>query len=163
MYDSRGNIMLRKPKSYSGRNTTSIEAEHASEQAKLDTIRSRRNNIGEQRRVAIFGSTEEKAGLKQRIAEDAQLQLSIKEQRVREERNWERQENERVEQHRQMMSQMEADRERTRRERSRQVAQENKFAAIAKVSDTLVYKVDADRRDREVIEQHITKYNPNVF
>lgn len=163
MYDNRGNIMLRKQKPYSGRNNTSIEAEHASEQAKLDTLRNRRNNIGEQRRVAIFGSTEERANLKQRIAEDAQLQLTIKEQRIREEREWDRREHERIEQHRQMMAQMEAERERMRRERSRQVAQENKLAAIAKVSDSLVSKVSADRRDREVIEEQVARYNPNVF
>ena len=67
MQDSRNNIMFRKTKTYGGRNNTSVESEYSQEQARIDTIRNRRGQIEEHRRVALHGSTEEKTALKSRL------------------------------------------------------------------------------------------------
>jgi len=163
MQDSRNNIMFRKHKAYNGRNDSHLDAEHQAEQARLEQLRKRREEISEQRRMALFGSSEEKGSLKQRIAEEAQLQQIMREQRISEERQREQLENQRMEEHRRRMVDMERQREVERREKMRQMQEENRMAALAKSSDRIHRKVTEDRKDRETIYSNVSSYNPNVF
>lgn len=163
MQDSRNNIMFRKSKAYNGRNDTSLDTEYAAEQAKLEQVRNKRQTIGEHRRVALFGSTEEKAAYKQRIAQDAQLQLIMRDQQLKEEQERHNREYSRMEEHRRMMEDLELQREAQRRAKVIQMQNENRMAALAKSADVLQKKVSEDRRDRETIQENITSYQPNVF
>ena len=158
-----GGINNRKPKPYSGRNDTSHETDYEKEQTQLEARKSRTEALGEQRRVALFGSTAEKTALKQKVSEDASFQLIIKDQRNREQLDQERRANEMMEQHRVAMLEMEQERERQRRERTRQIQEENRLAAIAKANESLHRKVTQDRRDQESTEERIAGYQPNVF
>jgi hypothetical protein len=158
-----GGINNRKPKPYSGRNDTSHDSDFQKEQAELEGLKARTETLGEQRRVALFGSTAEKAALKQRVSEDANFQLVIKDQRMREQSEQERRANEAMEQHRVAMLEMEQERERQRRERTRQIQEENRLAALAKANENLHRKVTQDRRDQEATSESISSYQPNVF
>lgn len=163
MQDSRNNIMFRKTKNYTGRNNTSTESEYSQEQARIETIRNKREQIAEHRRVVLHGSTEEKVGLQSRIGQDAQLQLYIKEQKVQEEREKGARENQAMENHRRMLLEMEQQREVEKRERLRQAQESNRLAAMSKRSQNLESKVGQDIRDREEIQENIYKYQPNIF
>ena len=163
MQDSRNNIMFRKTKMYTGRNNTSIESEYSQEQSRIDSIRNRREQIQEHRRVALHGSTEEKAALKSRIGQDAQLQLYIKDQKIQEEREKAAKEHQAMENHRIMLVQMEQQKEMEKRERLRQAQESNRLAAISRKSEALESKVSQDVRDKEAIQDNIYKYQPNVF
>lgn len=150
MQDSRNNIMFRKTKAYSGRNNTSADSEYAQEQARIDALRQKREQISEHRRVALVGSTEEKAELKARVGQDAQLQLYIKDQKVQEERERSRRENEAMENHRRAVLEMERQRELEKKERLRQAQESNRIAAMAKKSQGMERKVYEDSRDRNL-------------
>ena len=163
MQDSRNNIMFRKVKTYSGRNDTTADADFYKEQAKIESLRARRENIGERRRVALFGSRDERYDVQKRFLEDFQIQMTIKQQKQQEEKSRESQENQQLERHRKMMDALCTEREGTRRENLRQVSIENRLAALAKSSEFLYGKVMEDLRDREMIRQNILRYNPNVF
>ena len=163
MQDSRNNIMFRKTKTYGGRNNTSVESEYEQEQARIESIRNRREQISEHRRVALHGSSEEKLNLKSKIGQDAQLQLYIREQKVQQEREKALKESQAMENHRQMLLDMERQREAEKKERLRQAQEANRLAAIAKKSQTLERKVAEDVRDREATHESIYKYQPNVF
>lgn len=163
MQDSRNNIMFRKVKTYSGRNDTTADADFYKEQAKIEALRSRRENVGERRRVALFGSRDERYDMQKRFLEDAQIQMTIKQQKQQEEKTRESQQNQQLERHRQMMDALYREREVRRREKLRQASEENRIAALAKSSDSLYGKVMEDLRDREMIRQNIQRYNPNVF
>ena len=163
MQDSRNNIMFRKTKTYTGRNNTSIDSEYAQEQARIETIKNRRDQIAEHRRVALHGSSEEKANLKSKIDQDAQLQLYIKEQKMQEERERINRENQAMENHRLQVLEMERQKEAEKRERLRQAQESNRLSAIAKRSQLLENKVNQDLRDRDAIQESIYKYQPNVF
>ena len=158
-----GSILNRKPKPYSGRNDTSLDSEFEKEQGQLEARRARTMTLGEQRRVALFGSTEEKAALKQKVSEDAAFQLIIKGERQKEQEDQERRQFELMEQHRVYMMEMEQERERQRRERLRQIQEENRLASIAKATESLHRKVTEDRRDYETTMERISSYQPNVF
>lgn len=155
--------MFRKTKTYAGRNNTSIDSEYAQEQARIETIRNRRDQISEHRRVALHGSTEEKANLKSKVGQDAQLQLYIREQKIQEERERSRRENQAMEEHRRQLLEMERQRENEKREKLRQTQESNRIAAMAKKSENLERKVNQDVRDREAVHDLIHKYQPNVF
>ena len=88
-----GSILNRKLKSYFGRNNTSLDSEFEKEQSQLAALRSRTQSLGEQRRVALFGSTKEKVALQHKVNEDANFQLVIKEQRDKEQAEIERRQN----------------------------------------------------------------------
>ena len=163
MQDSRNNIMFRKTKPYAGRNNVSVDSEYAQEQARIETIKNRRDQIAEHRRVAIHGSSEEKANLKSKIGQDAQLQLYIKEQRIQEERERNARENQAMENHRKQILEMERQREAEKREKLRQAQESNRLAAISKKSESLETKVSQDSRDKDAIYENIYKYQPNVF
>lgn len=163
MQDSRNNIMFRKVKTYSGRNNTTRETDFYKESSRIQAIKTRRDNIGEHRRVALFGSRDERYSMQQRFLEDAQLQLNMKQLRTQEEQAREQLENQQVERHRQMMDVLDTQREGQRREKLRQASQENKLAAMAKSSDSLYSKAMEDIRDKENIKKNIQKYKPNVF
>ncbi|CAG9311612.1 unnamed protein product [Blepharisma stoltei] len=163
MEDSRNNVMFRKTKPYNGRNETSLDSEYQAEQARLEQAKAKRHQIAESRRVALFGSTEEKAAYKQRISQDAQLQLIMREQQAKEQREKEERTNARVEEHRRMMEDLERQREAQRRAKLIQMQNENRLAAMAKHTDNLQKKVTEDRRDREMIQENIVNYQPNVF
>jgi hypothetical protein len=150
MQDSRNNIMFRKQKAYSGRNNTSAESEYAQEQARIETLKQKREQISEHRRVALLGSSDEKAGLKARVGQDAQLQLYIKDQKMQEERERSRRENEAMEIHRRAVLEMERQRELEKKERLRQAQESNRIAAMAKRSQGMEKKVHEDIRDRNL-------------
>lgn len=158
-----GGINNRKPKPYSGRNETSHESDYQKEVQDLEARKTRTEAMGEQRRVALFGSTTEKAALKQKVSEDANFQMVIKEQRMREMGDHNRRADEAMEEHRVAMLTMEQERERQRRERTRQIQEENRLAALAKANESLHRKVTQDRRDQEAINERISGYQPNVF
>ncbi|CAG9315668.1 unnamed protein product [Blepharisma stoltei] len=163
MEDSRNNIMFRKQKPYNGRNDTSLDTEFQAEQARLEQAKAKRQQIAESRRVALFGSTEEKSSYKQRINQDAQLQLIMREQQLKEQREREEREHARLEEHRRMMEDLERQREAQRRAKLIQMQNENRLAAMARNTDLLHKKVSEDRRDREMIQENIMNYQPNVF
>lgn len=150
MQDSRNNIMFRKQKAYSGRNDTSAESEYAQEQARIEALKQKREQISEHRRVALVGSTSEKAELKARVGQDAQLQLYIKDQKMQEERERNRRENEAMENHRRAVLEMERQRELEKKERLRQAQESNRIAAMAKKSQGMERKVNQDSRDRNL-------------
>lgn len=158
-----GGINNRKPKPYSGRNDTSHDSDFEKEQQLLEARKSRTEAMGEQRRVAFFGSSSEKTALQQKVSEDASFQLVIKDQRAREQQEQERRAFETMEQHRVGMLEMEQERERQRRERTRQIQEENRLAALAKANESLHRKVTQDRRDHEATTESISNYQPNVF
>lgn len=158
-----GGINNRKPKPYSGRNDTSHETDFEKEQKLLESRKARTEALGEQRRVAFFGSSSEKTALHQKVNEDAGFQLVIKDQRQREQQEQERRAFESMEQHRVAMLEMEQERERQRRERTRQTQEENRLAALAKANESLHRKVSQDRRDQEATTDRISSYQPNVF
>jgi hypothetical protein len=163
MQDSRNNIMFRKNRAYNGRNETTADAEYEAEQARIEALRNRREQISEHRRVALHGSTEEKAGLKSKINQDAQLQLYIREQKIQEEREKNQRESQAMEEHRRMVVEMERQREMEKRERLRQAQEANRIAAISKRSQGLETKVNQDLHDRDAIVGNIHRYQPNVF
>ena len=163
MQESRNNIMFRKTKTYTGRNDTSMDSEFAAEQARIEAIRNRREQISEHRRVALHGSSEEKATLKSKIGQDAQLQLYIKEQKIQEEREKALRESQAMEEHRRMVVEMERQREAEKRERLRQAQEANRIAAMAKRSQNLETKVIEDLKDKDAIKDNIHRYQPNVF
>ena len=155
--------MFRKPKSYSGRNNSSIESEYSQEQTRVETIKNRRDQIAEHRRVVLYGSSEEKANLKFKIGQDASLLLYIREQKAQEEREIVRRESEAMENHRLKVVEMERRREEEKRERLRLAQEANRIAAIDKKNESLEKKVYQDLRDRKEIHDNIYKYQPNVF
>lgn len=163
MQETRNNIMFRKTKTYNGRNDTSGEAEYSSEQSRIDAIRTRREQIQEHRRVVLHGSTQEKTDLKARIGQDANFQLYMKEQKNQEEKKRSDMENEAMENHRRMAVEMERQREIEKKQRLKEAQEANRLAAIAKKNMTLEKKVSDDMKDREVIQENIQKYQPNVF
>lgn len=163
MQDSRNNIMFRKAKTYNGRNETSGELEYAAQQARIEAIRSRRDQIQEHRRVVHHGSTQEKADLKSKVGQDAQFQLYMKEQRVQEEKKKSDMENESMESHRRMVVEMERQREIEKKQRLREMQEANRLAAVAKKTTSLEKKVSDDIQDRETIQDNIYRYQPNVF
>lgn len=155
--------MNRKPKAYSGRNNTSAESDYLQDQARVEALRNKREQISEHRRVTHHGSTEEKAELKSKISQDANLQLYIKQQRMNEEREKSQRENEAMENHRRQVVEMERQREMEKRERLRQAQESNRLAALSKKSTNLERKVYDDVRDRDEIHQGIQRYQPNVL
>lgn len=163
MQDSRNNIMFRKQKNYSGRNDTSSESEYLQEQARVEALRKKREQIEEHRRVVLHGSTEEKASLKSRVGQDAQLQLYIRDQKVQEERERHQRECDAMESHRRALVDMERQREQEKREKLRQAQEANRIAAISKRSQHLESKVYEDSRDKDAIRDSIYRYQPNVL
>ncbi|OMJ88659.1 hypothetical protein SteCoe_9357 [Stentor coeruleus] len=163
MQESRGNIMNRKPKAYNGRNETSGESEHAAEQARIEALRNRKDQMQEHRRVTHHGSTQEKSELKARIGQDAQFQLYMKDQKTQEERKRSDMENEAMENHRRMVVEMERQREMEKKQRLRETQEANRLAAMAKKTTSLEKKVSGDMQDRDTIQDNIYKYQPNVF
>jgi hypothetical protein len=163
MQDSRNNIMFRKQRAYNGRNNTSAESEYDQEQARINGLRQKREQIEEHRRVVLHGSTEERSQLKSRVGQDAQLQLYIKEQKVQEEREKHQRECEAMENHRRALVEMERQREMEKREKLRQAQESNRISAISKRSQHLENKVYEDSRDKDVIRENIYKYQPNVL
>lgn len=163
MQDSKNNIMFRKTKAYNGRNNTSIESDFNQEQARIETLRQKRNETEEHRRVMLFGSTEEKASHKQRVSQDANLQMIMRDQQVKEHREREKREDNRVDEHRRLMDDLQGQRDRERREKMRQMQEENRMASMAKNSDGLYKKVNEDRQDRDAVRSHVSNYQPNVF
>ena len=158
-----GSILTRKLKRDSGRNSTTLDSEFEGEKQELEARKLRRLLLKEQRRVALFGSSQERMALKQKLSEDANFQLVIKEQREREQRLREQRENAVMEEYRLAMLELEQNRERERRERLRQVQEENRLAALAKASESVHRKVVEDRRDSEAILERVNEFRPNVF
>jgi len=158
-----GSILNRKLKSYFGRNNTSLDSEFEKEQSQLAALRSRTQSLGEQRRLALFGSTKEKVALQHKVNEDANFQLVIKEQRDKEQAEIERRQNDMMEQYRLAMLKLEQEREQQRRAQLRQVQEENRLAALARASEALHQKVVQDRKDYEATLEQVTHYQPNVF
>jgi hypothetical protein len=158
-----GSILNRKLKPHSHRNDTSLNSEYEKEQSQLEARRSRTQSLGEQRRVALFGSAKERAALQQRVNEDANFQLVIKEQLVKEQVELDKRQNEMMEQHRLAMLELEQAREQQRKACLRQVQEENRLAALAKARENLHMKVVEDRRDYDSTLQNIANYHPNVF
>lgn len=163
MQDSRNNIMFRKQKPYSGRNNTSSESEYNSQQQKLLALKTRRDQILEHRRVSFYGSSEEKAELKQKINQDAELQLHIKSLKIQEERQKAILENESIENHRQLLLEMERQNELNKKQRLREIQESNRIAALSKKSQNLENKIVEDMQDRDTIQRSIYNYTPNVF
>ncbi|OMJ73707.1 hypothetical protein SteCoe_27551 [Stentor coeruleus] len=163
MQDSRSNIMFRKTKSYNGRNNTSSDSEYAAEQSRIGSIKQRREKIKEHRRVVFYGSSQEKSELKARISLDAQFQLIMKEQKFLEEKRRSDIESEAIEKHRKIILQMERQKEMEKKQRLREVQEANRLASIARRTSSLEKKVLDDMRDREIIQENIYRYQPNVF
>lgn len=160
---SRSNIMLRKTKTDTGRNATSIDDQHLDEQRRLEAKKAQRDSIGELRRVCLYGSSGERLSLKSQVRQEADLQMHMRDQVRNEESSRKRQEEERMERHRKLMAEQEADRERQRKERLRQMQEENRLAAEAKYSQRLHSRVAENSYDRREAVERTSKYNPNVF
>jgi hypothetical protein len=163
MQDSRPNIMFRKQKNYSGRNNTTAESEFSQQQARLEALKNKREQIAEHRRVTLYGSEEEKANFKSKVGKDAQLQLYIKEQKILEEKERNQRENEKMESHRTMLIEMERQREIEKKMRLREIQESNRIAALTKKSMYLENKIQEDSRDRATIVENVNRFTPNVF
>ena len=163
MFSSVRDITQRKPIPYKGRNSTTLDSEYSSEEAKYNSLKAKRELVEEQRRVSLFGSSEEKLKLKRRINSEADIQIQIKNQRLAQERMQDMQEVNRVESYRVRMLDLEYEREYLRRERMKQIQEENRLASIAKRMDNAETKNQQDRQDREAILNSVTRFRPNVF
>jgi len=162
-FSSARDITQRKPIPYKGRNSTTLDSDYSSEEAKYTSLKAKRELVEEQRRVSLFGSSEEKLKLKRRINSEADIQIQLKNQRVAQERRQEMEDVNRVESYRVRMQDLEYEREYLRRERMKQIQEENRLASIAKRMDNAERKNQQDRQDREAILNNITRFRPNVF
>lgn len=65
--DSKHSILNRPQRSYNGRNATTLDSDHSKEEARIQALRQRREKLAEERRVAMFGNSNERAQMHQQI------------------------------------------------------------------------------------------------
>lgn len=156
-------ITQRKLHSNTGRNATTLDSERSSEEAKFNSLKAKREIVEEQRRVSLFGSSEEKRNMKRRMNSEADIQIHLKNERIRQERRQDQEEVNRVESYRVRMQDLEYEREYLRRERMMQIQEENRLASIAKQMDTAQRKAEQDKQDRQAVVTNVSRFRPNVF
>ena len=161
--DSRNNIMFRKPKAYGGRNDSTAETQYAAEQARLQALRQKREELTESKRISNCGSSDERYNSKSQTYQDAQYQLEVRQQLMRDEHEKKQRADQEMEDHRRKVLDMEQQREMERRAKMRQIQEENRIAAMSKNYNNVYQKINEDRRDRDAIESNLYNYNPNVL
>ena len=163
MEESRNNIMFRKLKPYNGRNNTTSETEYARSLSKVENLKKKREELGEHLRIAHFGSQEEKSRLQEKIRQDAELQILIKNNKIEEEKKREELENLKLEAHRRALIALEKRKDDEKKEKYRQAQRENYIILNSKHEQNLYFKVKEDVKDRNLILEHIQSYTPNVL
>jgi hypothetical protein len=163
MEDSRNNIMFRKIRPYSGRNCTTDQLEYLKSVERINSLKKKRQEIGEHLRIVNYGTREEKNKLKESIRNDADVLLEIKNQKILQEKEFDIKEHQKIIDHQKLLLEIQAKKEEEKKQIIKKVQMDNYIAFISKSHEKISKKVMEDMIDRECIHKSISNYNPNVM
>jgi hypothetical protein len=153
--------MLRKRKPYNERNSEALDSSFKCKTDQLQARRAKLEALTDLRRVTLYGSSVEKAWLREKLHSEAQLQIMHKEEQRKHASAEAAEQTRQVEVHRKLLLAQRGQQELRRTEALRRAQEENRIAAESKASFKVHAKVQEDTRDRRTLQMNLQRSNPS--